>query len=115
MCSIDVVHRKRRLARSADAVRCSCFAPCRLALLVQRLMDSRTREVAAKDEELQRIKAEFKALQVWLRRRLAAWSKHVVQRRSPSLKWGAMAQSGVEPFMDVSSCSPGVLPMSVGA
>jgi len=36
----------------------------RLARIVQRLMDSKTREIAAKDEELQRVKAELQALQV---------------------------------------------------
>ncbi len=36
----------------------------RLALIVQRLMDSKTREIAAKDEELQRVKGELQALQV---------------------------------------------------
>ena len=33
-------------------------------MVIQRLMDSKTRKIAAKDDELQRVKAELKALQV---------------------------------------------------
>ena len=43
---------------------------CRLSMLVQRLLDGKNRELAAKEDELQRAKAALKAAQVQVDRRV---------------------------------------------